>query len=120
VPPVVLTAIPLYHIFALTVNLLGTWAMGGRNVLIRDTRDVALLSEEWSRTASFVTGVNTLYKGCWLRPNLPGSICRRGWSPWAAGPVQRPVSDRWNERTGRHIIEGVRRQHQWHRFEVVN
>jgi long-chain acyl-CoA synthetase len=122
VPPVVLTAIPLYHIFALTVNLLGTWAMGGRNVLIRDTRDVALLSEEWSRHGvSFVTGVNTLYKALLASPEFAGLDLSQGVVAMGGGaPVQRPVSDRWNERTGRHIIEGVRRQHQWHRFEVVN
>jgi long-chain acyl-CoA synthetase len=108
VPPVVLTAIPLYHIFALTVNLLGTWAMGGRNVLIRDTRDVALLSEEWSRHGvSFVTGVNTLYKALLASPEFAGLDLSQGVVAMGGGaPVQRPVSDRWNERTGRHIIEG--------------
>jgi long-chain acyl-CoA synthetase len=96
--------------------------MGGRNVLIRDTRDVALLSEEWSRHGvSFVTGVNTLYKALLASPEFAGLDLSQGVVAMGGGaPVQRPVSDRWNERTGRHIIEGVRRQHQWHRFEVVN
>jgi long-chain acyl-CoA synthetase len=35
---IALTALPLYHIFAFTVNLLGFWALGGRNLLIPNPR----------------------------------------------------------------------------------
>jgi hypothetical protein len=56
-------------------------------VLIRDTRDVALLSEEWSRHGvSFVTGVNTLYKALLASPEFAALDLSQGWSPWAAEP----------------------------------
>jgi long-chain acyl-CoA synthetase len=103
-----LTAIPLYHIFALTVNMFAVAALGGVNVLVRDPRNVVLLCEEWERhRINFFTGVNTLFKTLGRSEHFasiefaPDLITMGG-----GAAVQRSVSDRWRELTGRHIIEG--------------
>ena len=58
----VITALPLYHIFALTVNCLMMVKIGGRNVLITNPRDIDGFVKELSKYAfSIISGVNTLY-----------------------------------------------------------
>ncbi|MDH4095556.1 MAG: AMP-binding protein, partial [Betaproteobacteria bacterium] len=58
----VVTALPLYHVFALTANLLLFFRLGGRNLLIPNPRDLAAFVAELKRTRfSGITGVNTLY-----------------------------------------------------------
>jgi long-chain acyl-CoA synthetase len=62
--PVVITALPLYHIFALTTNCLVFTYVGGQNVLITNPRDMKAFVEELSKVKfTFITGVNTLYNG---------------------------------------------------------
>lgn len=105
---VTLTAIPLYHIFALTVNLFSTLAFGASNILISRPRDLDGLTAQWARhRVNFVTGVNTLFKGLCAHPGFaaldfaPELVAMGG-----GAPVQKIVSERWRELTGRHIREG--------------
>lgn len=59
---VVLTALPLYHIFAFTVNLLAMFQAGARNILIPNPRPVQNLQRAFENyPITWVTGVNTLY-----------------------------------------------------------
>lgn len=103
-----LTAIPLYHIFALTVNFFAMVGLGAHNVLITDPRNMPDLIARWDRhRINFVTGVNTLFKGLSANPDFasiefsPDLVALGG-----GAPVQKAVSDRWKDLTGRHIREG--------------
>ena len=105
---VVITAIPMYHIFALMVNTLSYFKFGANNVMIADPADMPAFVAEWSRwPVSVFTGVNTLYNGLLHTPGfsaLDFSALRISVGGGAA--VQKAVSDRWKSVTGRHIKEG--------------
>jgi len=105
---VVITAIPMYHIFALMVNTLSYFHFGGTNVLITDPRDMRAFVDEWAKwDVSVFTGVNTLFNGLLHTSgfaDLDFSALRISVGGGAA--VQQAVSDRWKEVTGRHIKEG--------------
>jgi long-chain acyl-CoA synthetase len=61
---IALTALPLYHIFAFTVNLLGFWALGGRNLLIPNPRPLTNLRRAFENyRITWMSGVNTLFNG---------------------------------------------------------
>jgi long-chain acyl-CoA synthetase len=64
----VVTALPLYHVFALTANLLVFMRLGGRNVLIANPRELGLRGELKRTRFTAITGVNTLYARCSTRP----------------------------------------------------
>lgn len=105
---VVMTALPLYHIFALMVNLLTYFRFGATNVLITNPRDLPAFVAEWSnwRVTTF-TAVNTLFNGLLHTPGfdeLDFSILDMSLGGGMA--VQEAVSNRWKEVTGRHICQG--------------
>lgn len=107
-PLTVLTAIPLYHIFALTVNMFSMFALGVKNVLIADPRNIGRLIDQWAKyRVNFVTGVNTLFKGLLADPHFSDLPFASELLAMGGGaPVQKAVSDRWHAITGRHIREG--------------
>jgi long-chain acyl-CoA synthetase len=107
----VITALPLYHVFALTTNLLLFVRLGGRNVLITNPRDLESFVSELRRTRfSVITGVNTLYHALLETPGCgrvasahPGTL-----KVAVAGgmAVQSSVAKRWQELMGVPLIEG--------------
>ena len=105
---VVITPLPMYHIFCLTCNCLTFMKHGGLNVLITNPRDLpATLAEMRKWQFSIITGVNTLYRGMLDHPsfgNLDFSRLKLG----VAGgmPLHPEVARRWRERTGRPLLEG--------------
>jgi long-chain acyl-CoA synthetase len=105
---VVVTALPLYHIFALTSNMLVFTRVGGENLLITNPRDMAGFVKELSKVRfTFITGVNTLFNGLL---NTPG-FDRLDFSSLKVAlgggmAVQAAVSERWRQVTGRHICQG--------------
>ncbi|TAK55556.1 MAG: long-chain-fatty-acid--CoA ligase [Gammaproteobacteria bacterium] len=105
---VVITALPLYHIFALTTNCLVFTAIGGHNILITNPRDLKALVADLARVRfTFITGVNTLFNALL---NTPG-FDRLDFSSLKAAlgggmAVQKAVSERWRKVTGRHICQG--------------
>ncbi|MGQ0428536.1 MAG: AMP-binding protein [Gammaproteobacteria bacterium] len=105
---VVITALPLYHIFALTSNLLVFTKTGGHNVLITNPRDMPGFVKELAKVRfTFITGVNTLFNGLL---NTPG-FDRLDFSSLKVAlgggmAVQVAVSERWRQVTGRHICQG--------------
>ncbi|TAK87503.1 MAG: long-chain-fatty-acid--CoA ligase [Betaproteobacteria bacterium] len=104
----VITALPLYHIFALTANLLVFMKLGGRNVLIANPRDLAGLVSELKRTRfSAMTGVNTLYHALLHQPGF-AALDFSGLKLAIAGgmALQREVAERWQRTTGAPLIEG--------------
>jgi len=105
---VVITALPLYHIFALTTNCLVFTYVGGHNVLITDPRDMPAFVDELSKVRfTFITGVNTLFNGLLNTPGFDrldfGSLKIALGGGMA---VQGAVSNRWKALTGRHICQG--------------
>lgn len=103
-----LTALPLYHIFALTVNCFLINRLGGTNVLVADPRNLPALVELMRRHRfTFMTGVNTLFNGLLHTPgftSLDFSALRHSVGGGAA--VQAAVARKWKEVTGCPILEG--------------
>ena len=103
----IITALPLYHIFALTANCLTFVKVGAANVLITNPRDINAFVSEMSRYPfSFLTGVNTLFNALLNNPKFarldfrPLKICLGG-----GMAVQRAVAERWKDVTGRPLVE---------------
>lgn len=105
---IVVTALPLYHIFALTANCLTFFTLGGANLLITNPRDMPAFVKELSKYEfTAITGVNTLFNGLLntagfsdldfsnLKMSLGGGMA-----------VQRPVAERWEKVTGSRLLEG--------------
>lgn len=107
-PIKVLTAIPLYHIFALTVNLFSSIALGAANVLIADPRKLDQLIDAWHRhDVNFVTGVNTLFKALGAHPGFQALRFHPRLITMGGGATVQPVvSAQWHRLTGGHIKEG--------------
>ena len=108
---VVITPLPLYHVFALTANLLMFIKWGGNDVLITNPRDVRGLVRELSRTRfSVITGVNTLYQKLLDTPGFERVRQANGGAlklAVAGGmAVQRAVAERWQAQMGVPLIEG--------------
>ncbi|WP_025898214.1 AMP-binding protein [Sneathiella glossodoripedis] len=105
---IVITALPLYHIFALMVNFITYFLAGAKNVLITNPRDMPAFVEELKKHKfSVFTGVNTLYAGLLMTPGI--EECDFSNLRNAAGggtAVQKAISDRWKALTGSHIREG--------------
>lgn len=104
---VIITALPLYHIFALTANCLVFLKFGGRNVLITNPRDMPGFVKELSKEKfTAITGVNTLFNGLL---NTPG-FAELDFSPLNLSlgggmAVQKAVADRWKAVTGNTLVE---------------
>ena len=105
---VVVTAIPLYHIFALTVNFLSYFAIGAENWLVANPRDMDGFIDvlKAARPTVFV-GVNTLYAGLVAQPRLNEvDWSRLKLSAGGGAAVIDVISARWKAVTGNFIREG--------------
>ncbi len=104
---VAITALPLYHIFALTANLMFMTAVGGNCVLITNPRDFRGFVRELRKwRMSYITGVNTLYSALMNtsgieRVDFSGLKIALG----AGMAVTRPVAERWAALTGKPLLE---------------
>jgi len=105
---VALCPLPLYHIFAFTVNCLAFMSVGGRNVLIVNARDIPALIKEWrTHEPNIFTGVNTLFNALLNNPGfakLDFSTLKAAVGGGMA--VQRAVAERWQKTTGCQLVEG--------------
>ena len=104
----VLTPLPLYHIFALTANLLSFALMGGLSVLVPDPRDIKGLIRTLRRAqVTTVTGVNTLFNALINAPEFADlDFSRLAFAIGGGAAVQNAVATRWREITGKAIVEG--------------
>lgn len=104
----VVTALPLYHIFALTANCLMFMTIGGTNLLITNPRDMPNFVKELSKYPfTAITGVNTLFNGLLntvgfanlnfqqLKLSLGGGMA-----------VQKAVAEEWEKITDSRLLEG--------------
>jgi long-chain acyl-CoA synthetase len=104
----VLTALPLYHIFAFSANLLSFYAAGARNVLIPSPRPVQNLQRAIENTpVTWITGVNTLFNALlneeWFAAFPPKHLK----AAIAGGTaLHHVVAERWEQVTGTRIAEG--------------
>lgn len=104
---IMITPLPLYHIFSLTANCLFYGYIGALNVLITNPRDMPGFVKElnkWKFTA--ITGVNTLFNGLLNNPefkNVDFSSLRLSLGGGMA--VQKVVAERWKQVTGVPLIE---------------
>lgn len=104
----IVTALPLYHIFAFTVNCLCMVKFGGRNLLITNPRDIpAFLKELKKYPVTLFTGVNTLFNALLNHPDF-GSIDFSRYKVCIGGgmAVQRPVAEKWKQVTKCTLSEG--------------
>ncbi len=101
-------ALPLYHIFALTVNALMGMQQGALNVLIPNPRDIPGFVKELGKFKfNIFPGLNTLFNALtnnedFRKLDFSGLILSLG----GGMAVQRPVAERWKKATGNHITEG--------------
>lgn len=104
----VITALPLYHIFSLTVNCMAFMRYGGHNILITNPRDIPDFIKtlrKYKFTA--ITGVNTLFNGLMNHPDFSKvsfKSCKL--SVGGAMALQKAVVERWNKLTGTPLFEG--------------
>ncbi len=107
-PPRIITALPLYHIFSLTVNALNMMVVGGCNVLITNPRDIpGFVKELGKHRYTIITGVNTLFNALLHHPDfakLDFSALKLSLGGGMA--VQKAVADKWRQVTGTTLIEG--------------
>ena len=105
---IVLTALPLYHIFAFTVNLLGFYHNGARNIIVPSPRPPSNLRKPFDNyKITWLSGVNTLFNALlnerWFQDAPPKYLHAS-----AAGgmALQESVAKRWRDLTGTPIVEG--------------
>jgi long-chain acyl-CoA synthetase len=104
---IIITALPLYHIFALTANGLVFMKFGGLNHMITNPRDMPAFVKELKNTPfTAITGVNTLFNGLLNTPGFAEVDFSKLHLTLGGGmAVQRSVADRWKEVTGVTLIE---------------
>ncbi|GAA0880165.1 long-chain fatty acid--CoA ligase [Algoriphagus jejuensis] len=105
---IVITALPLYHIFALTVNCLAMFKIGAHNVLITNPRDMkAFIGDLAKKKFSVITGVNTLFNGL-LNQEAFKALDFSGLKIAVGGgmAVQKATAEKWKAVTGVPLAEG--------------
>ncbi|MBX2970268.1 MAG: AMP-binding protein [Cyclobacteriaceae bacterium] len=108
VQEVIITAIPMYHIFALTVNGVLMFSVGAKSILITNPRDIpGFIKELKKHKFSIITGVNTLFNGLLNNPDfakLDFSFLKGAVGGGMA--VQDVVAKKWHQVTGKPLVEG--------------
>lgn len=104
----VLTPLPLYHIYSLTVNALIFLGLGGRNILIANPRDMKMVMKIIRHeTFTGITGINTLYNAFLDNAEFRSRDFSKLKLAMSGGmAMQRAVAERFQQVTGQPIIEG--------------
>ncbi|WP_415062468.1 AMP-binding protein [Bdellovibrio sp.] len=105
---IAIAALPLYHIFALTLNCLGLLRYGAENVLITNPRDIPGFIKELKKTPfSVMAGVNTLFNALMNNPEfMTIDFSKVKVSVAGAMTLQKSVAEKWMELTKSVIVEG--------------
>ena len=106
-PAVLITPLPLYHIFALTANCLLFLLLGWKNVLITNPRDFAgFVAELKKHRFAFITGVNTLFNALLNTPGFESVDFSELRITLGGGmAVQESVAKRWKQVTGKVLTQ---------------
>lgn len=104
---IIVTALPLYHIFALTANCLTYMKIGALNLLITNPRDMPGFVKELNKFQfTAFTGVNTLFNALMNTPGFSDIDFSKLKLTLGGGmAVQKSVADRWKEITGNTLVE---------------
>jgi long-chain acyl-CoA synthetase len=104
----IITAIPMYHIFALTVNGMLMFSTGVKSVLITNPRDIKGFVKELAKHKfTIITGVNTIFNGLLNNPDFKDLDFSHLKGAVGGGmAVQDIVAQRWEEVTGKPLVEG--------------
>ncbi|MDH5560942.1 MAG: AMP-binding protein [Deltaproteobacteria bacterium] len=104
---IVITPLPLYHIFSLTANCLFMTVMGGTNVLITNPRDIPNFVKELKKWRfTFITGVNTLFGGLLNNPEFAQLDFTSMKIALGGGmAVTQAVAQKWTKVTGKVLLE---------------
>ena len=106
--PIIICALPLYHIFAFTVNALCFMYRGGMNVLVINGRDIGSIIKEFKTfPVNAITGVNTLFNALLNHPEFD-KLDFSGLKLTGGGgtAIQVAVAERWKKVTGCDLSEG--------------
>src|SRR4029078_56742 len=106
--PEIITALPLYHIFSVMLKCLLMAKMGALNILITNPRDIpGFVKELGKHRYNMITGVNTLFNAFLYNPEFNKldfsavKLCVGG-----GMAVQKAVADKWQQVTGKVLLEG--------------
>lgn len=104
----VLSPLPMYHIFAFTVNCLALFSIGSRTILITNARDFPSLIKEWKKyPISLMTGINTLFNALMHQEDFKTiDFSTLKITVGGGMAVQKAVAERWKEVTGCQLSEG--------------
>ncbi|MBK7790669.1 MAG: AMP-binding protein [Saprospiraceae bacterium] len=105
---VALSPLPMYHIFAFTVNCLALTALGAKTVLVTNAKDISSVIKEFEKNKITVfSGLNTLFNAMLNHPDFAGKDFS-GLKVTVAGgmALQKAVAERWEGVTGCRISEG--------------
>lgn len=103
----IITALPLYHIFSLTANCLTFFKLGATNVLITNPRDIPGFVKELAKYKfTAITGVNTLFNALLNNPDFAKLDFSRLHITLGGGmAVQQAVAEKWRKVTGKTLVE---------------
>ncbi len=104
----ILSVLPLYHIFAFTVNLITFYYCGGESILIPNPRPLKNLQKAFAmKKITWISGVNTLFNGllneAWFAENPPKNLKA---SIAGGAALHKAVADRWQQVTKTLVVEG--------------
>ncbi|MCF7354427.1 long-chain-fatty-acid--CoA ligase FadD [Vibrio sp. CK2-1] len=104
----VVTALPLYHVFALTINCLLFMEIGGANLLITNPRDIPTFVKELQKVPfTAITGVNTLFNALVNNEDFKElNFSHLRLSVGGGMAVQRAVAEKWINITKCYLLEG--------------
>ena len=104
---IVITALPLFHIYALTISCLLAFKIGAANVLITNPRDIrGLVKELGKHRFTCFAGVNTLFKGLVDDPDFPRlDFSSLRIAATGGSALQELVAKKWKAVTGKTLIE---------------
>ncbi|MGB0220142.1 MAG: AMP-binding protein [Sinimarinibacterium flocculans] len=102
------TALPLYHIFALTMNGIVLTSYGATNILVPNPRDLAALAKVFrDNPVTVFSGVNTLFNGLLHTPGFADAdFSSMRFVVGGGASIQQHVADLWQSVTGSCIVEG--------------
>jgi long-chain acyl-CoA synthetase len=105
---IALCPLPLYHVFAFTVNCMALTSMGAMNVLVTNARDInSVVGAMKSYPVTLVAGVNTLFNAMLNHPGFASvDFSPLKLTVGGAMAVQRSVAERWQQVTGCTLAEG--------------
>lgn len=104
---IIITALPLYHIFSLLANCLFFSEVGGFNILITNPRDIPFMISEMRKFKfTAITGVNTLFNSLLKNPKFASlDFSRLKFSLGGGMSVQKVVAEKWKTVTGNVLLE---------------